>query len=247
MLRDVVFHKITQFGALLILASLLSACLLTRVYEFKNQFCDYPRYFELQVGQEIALSMLQPVLLDTDVVWLMGAVPSYREQSEDELELVYVIEKDLPLPDSQYAIPLRLRFKMQDGEFRLSAGVIDKNLGAMITPELIDEVVSHTCESSTSIINRNVTVDLSALDSQSIPHRGDIETALGLPTNVDDSGQLAMYQFRLRDAPSGVEKSSARIWYAKDGWQVKRIQLHYLRYQFDANFEAGVGVISIEL
>jgi len=62
-----------RYGFLLLLTSLMSACLLTRVYEFKSQFCDYPRYFDLQVGEVIALNMRQPVLLDSDMIWLMGA------------------------------------------------------------------------------------------------------------------------------------------------------------------------------
>jgi len=240
-------RQTAQYAALLLLLSLLSACLLTRVYEFKAQFCDYPRYFELQVGEVIALSMREPVLLESDMIWLMGAAPSYREETESGLDLLYVIEKDLPLPNPEYAVPLRLRFTTGDGGYRLSAGIIDKNLGSMITPGLIDEVVSHTCESNTSILNSNVTVDLSGLDLSAIPRRKDIEEALGLPTRTAADGRVATYQFRLQNAQSDVEKSSARIWYAANGERVERIHLRYLRYQFDADFEAGTGVISIQL
>ena len=239
----------SRLGLLLLMAStlLLSGCILFRIYDFKEQFCDYQANFELSVDDDIELRMLNPVLLDSDVVWLLGAEPTRREQRGAELDLVYVVEKDLPVTSDEYAIPVRLRFVKDDGEFFLSAGVIDKNLGSMITPGLIDETVAHTCDSETSIADSNVTVDLSDLDPDAVPNRADIEEALGKPMQRFDDGRGVLYRFRLRDARPGTQKSFARIWYAADGERVERVQFRYLRYELDADFVAGVGVISIDL
>ena len=234
--------------ALLLLTSLLSGCLLFRVYEVKAQFCDYQRNFLLLVGaEETELRMLHPVMLDKDIVWLLGAQPSYREQRAGELDLVYVIEKDLPQPDPEYALPLRLRFADIDGQFRLAAGVIGKNLSAMITPGLIAETIAHTCDSEASIADQNVSVDLSQIDPAAIPNRQAIETALGEPNQRLQGGRVALYRFRLRDASPEVQKSRAKVWYGADGERVERVQFQYLRYALDADFVAGVGVISIDL
>ena len=226
---------------------LLSGCMLFRIYDFKSQFCDYQANFELLVGKDIELRMLNPVLLDRDVVWLLGAEPTRRERSGNSLELVYVVEKDQPQVSDEYAIPIRLRFHRQDGDFRLEAGIIDKNLGSMVTPGLIDETVAHACDSRTNVADANVTVDLGDLDPDAVPRRSDIEVALGAPQQRFDGGRGALYRFRLRNARPGTQKSFARIEYAADGEHVERVRFHYLRYQMDADFVAGVGVISIDL
>ena len=228
-------------------ASLLSGCILFRIYDFKEQFCDYAANFELLVGEDIELRMHHPVLLDSDVVWLLGAEPTRREQTADGLDLVYVVEKDLPQASDEYAIPVRLRFVNRDDDWLLNAGVIDKNLGSMVTPGLIDETVAHTCDSETSIADSNVTVDLSDLDPDAVPRRSEIEQALGEPMLRLDDDRGALYRFRLRDARPGTQKSFARIWYAADGERVERVQFRYLRYELDADFVNGVGVISIDL
>jgi len=240
-------RRLPQIGLLLLLTGMLSGCLLFRIYEFKEQFCDYQRNFQLLVGDDITLLMLNPVLFDDDLVWLLGAEPSYREQRDGELDLVYVVEKDLPVSDPELAIPLRLRFTNNSGDYRLSAGIIHKNLGTMITPGLIDETVAHTCDSETNIADKNVSVDLSDLDPDAIPRRQEIEQALGEPTEVYEDGRVVVYRFRLRDAQPGVEKSRARVWYGEDGELVERVRFRYLRYELDANFAAGIGVISIDL
>lgn len=226
---------------------LLSGCILFRIVDFKAQFCDYQANFELLVGEDIELRMLNPVLLDSDVVWLLGAEPTHRQSSGDALELVYVVEKDTPQISDEYAIPVRLHFSRDDGEFLLNAGVIDKNLGSMVTPGLIDETVAHTCDSRTSVADSNVTVDLSDLPPEAVPRRSEIEAALGEPLKRLDDGRGALYRFRLRGAKPGTRKSFARIWYAADGEQVQRVRFRYLRYELDADFVAGVGVLSIDL
>ena len=236
-----------RLGLVLLIVSQLGGCLLFRVYEFKEQFCDYQRNFRLLVGDEIELQLRHPVLLDSDMVWLLGAEPSYRDEVDGELELVYIIEKDLPQPDPAYALPLRLQFSRSDGDNRLSAGIIDKNLGSMITPGLIDETMTHTCDSQTSVADRNVTVDLSDLDPAAVPTRRAIEDALGPPNELLQQGHLAVYRFRLRNARPGVQKSRAEVWYGENGQRVRRVRFRYLRYELDADFVAGVGIISIDL
>jgi len=96
-------------------------------------------------------------------------------------------------------------------------------------------------------VESNVTVDLSDLDPEAVPRRAEIEEALGEPMQRFNQGRGAMYRFRLRGAAPGTQKSFARIWYAEDGERVERVRFRYLRYEMDADFVAGVGVISIDL
>jgi len=238
-----------NLALLLIVASALSlsGCLLTRVYAFKEQFCDYQQNFSLQIADGISLRMRNPVLYDADVIWLLGAKPTRQTTDGDRKEMVFVVEKDIEVSDPRYAIPLRLVFARQGGRYRLSEGIIDMNLGTVITPGLIEETVAHTCDSEASVLARNVTVDLSDLDPASIPRRSIIEQALGEPTRVMGAGRRVEYRYRLQGAGPEVEKTYAQLWFSADGETVERVQFRYLRYELDADFVRGVGVISIDL
>jgi len=232
---------------LLVLGSQLSGCLLTRVYAFKSQFCDYQANFTLLVDDGVTLQIHKPVLLDSDVVWLLGARPTTQNNNRQQLEMLYVVEKDLPEPNQEYAVPLRLWFSKHDGNMLLSAGMIDKNLSAMITPGLIEETIAHTCDSETSVAKKNVEFDLSSLDRADIPKRGQILDALGPPQKVLRDGREIVYRFRLQGAGPEVEKSYAWVWFGPGGNDVERLRFHYLRYELDADFIAGRGSISIRL
>lgn len=236
-------------AALLLVVALgsgLPGCLLNRVYGFKRQFCDYQRNFELVVDDSIRLKLRRPLLRDGDLVWLLGAEPTRRSMVDGRLQMLYLVEKDLADADPRYALPLRLLFEPRDGRFLWAEGVIERNVGSMITPGLIDETVAHTCSSKTNLFDKTVSVDLSGLDRASIPRRSAIEDALGPPTEVL-AQRLVEYRYRLRTLQPGVERSRARVWYGPDGESVSRVRFDYLRYRFDADFVAGRGLISIDL
>lgn len=236
-----------RLTVLLLLGMHLSGCLLNRVYAFKNQFCDYQANFTLLVGDGVTLQMHTPVLLDTDVVWLLGADPTTRREAEGRLELTYVVEKELPVLQSDYSIPLHLRFIERGDEMRLSAGMINRNLSAMITPGLIGETVAHACNSEASVMKKNVEFDLGGLQRSDIPKREQILDALGPPQEVGSNGRNMAYRFRLQGTGPEVERSFARIWFRKDGDEVERIRFRYFIYELNADFVTGRGSIRVFL
>jgi len=225
----------------------LSGCLLTRVYAFKEQFCDYQSNFTFVIDDGVTMRMHQPVLRDADVIWLLGAQPPRRSDGREKLEMLYVVEKDIAVNPSDYAIPLRLDFVQKNGQMLLNAGMIDKNLSAMITPGLIEETVSHACTAQTRMVSKSVHFDLSDLDLDDIPTPEQIIAALGPPNEKKLDGALLQYRFRLQGAGPEVEKSFARIWLDGTRTKVERVQFRYLIYQLDANFVSGEGSIQIHL
>jgi len=230
---------------LLILMTQLSGCLLNRVYAFKEQFCDYQRNFTFEISDGVTMQMHHPVLRDDDVIWLLGAQPTFRKEAAEKLEMVYVVEKDVAENAREYSIPLRLVFRQENGHMLLSAGIIDRNLSAMITPGLIGETVAHACTAQTRMVSRSVHFDLHDLDPADIPTPEEIVDALGAPNRKMPDGML--YRFRLQGGGSEVEKSFARIWLDSTGESVERVQFRYLIYQLDADFISGEGSIRIFL
>lgn len=229
----------------LTLMAQLSGCLLNRVYAFKEQFCDYQSNFTFVVDDGVSMHMHHPVLRDTDVIWLLGASPTFRTEGTETLEMVYVVEKDIGENAAEYAIPLHLEFQQKNGQMLLRAGIIDKNLSAMITPGLIRETVAHACTAQARMVSRSVHFDLHDLDPDDIPTPQEIVAALGPPNGEATGGML--YRFRLRGAGPEVEKSFARIWLDSTGKKVERVQFRYLIYQLDADFVSGEGLSLIHI
>ena len=225
----------------------LSGCLLTRIYAFKHQFCDYDRNFALSIDQDARLYMHNPVLYDSDVVWLVGAPPTQSSGRGDILEMVYVVEKDERDADPKYSIPVSLRFAYSGSRYRLQEGVIHQNLTTVLSPALIANTVQHTCQSRPNLLGRSVEVDLSEVDDNDLPTRSDILDALGPPRNSFAAGRVLKYSYRLQNAEPNSDRTHAVVWFGPDGNRIERLRLSYFRYELDADFVRKRARISVRL
>ena len=234
--------------AMLLAATLsLSGCLLTRVYAFKHQFCDYERNFALSLDDEARLYMRKPVLYDSDVVWLVGAPPTHTYKRADVLKLIYVVEKDVVNSDSKYSIPVSLQFAQTGSRYRLQEGIIHQNLTTILSPALIASTVLHTCQSRPDLLGRKVVVDLSAVDADELPTRADILDALGPPQDSLLAGRILKYRYRLQNVGPDADRTHIVAWFGPDGKSMERLHLRYFRYELDADFIAKRAWISVRL
>ncbi len=241
------FSDCSRACVLLSATLLLPGCLLTRVYSFKYQFCDYDRNFELRIDQEARLLMRNPVLYASDVVWLLGELPTRSNNRNGALEMVYVVEKDVDAADPAYSIPVSLRFSRRGGRYRLEEGIIHQNLTTVLSPALIANTVKHTCRSKPDWLSRSVDVDLREISGDDLPSRTDIQAALGPPQASSVAGRRIEYRYRLQDAGPDSERTHAVAWFGPDGEKIERLHLRYFRYELDADFVAKKARIRVRL
>ena len=78
----------------------LSGCLVNRVVEVRDQFCEFDSNFTIDAENLTAFDFHRPILLDSDILWLAGATPTEISRDADGLSMLYVIEKvsDIPEP-----------------------------------------------------------------------------------------------------------------------------------------------------
>ena len=224
----------------------LSGCLLTRVSTFKTQLCDYPNNFDLRIDEVVQVSMHNPVLLDTDVVFIAGAEPFEQNKADDTLEMHYVIEKQQIHTDPSSDIPIHLRFRRLDGKYRLEKGQVNKDLRALLNPAIVEYYLSNSCAIQPNLWRRSVEIDLSGLDKSKLPTRNNILEALGPPLTTSSDSHI-VYEFRLKGADPDTSTSRTAIWFDPTDDQVLRVSTRYMYYEVEADFVAAKAVMKITL
>ena len=58
---------------------ILNGCILERIFRVQKQFCDFEKYFKIEVSEGFRVILLEPVLLDKDITKLAGAQPSKKK------------------------------------------------------------------------------------------------------------------------------------------------------------------------
>ena len=72
---------------------ILNGCILERIFRVKNQLCDFDKNFQIEISQGFRVLLREPVMLDEDITWLAGAVPSEKKIIGDELVMTYIAER----------------------------------------------------------------------------------------------------------------------------------------------------------
>ena len=99
------------------LALTLNGCLINRVVEVRDQFCDFDANFEFEFDVSSGFVFKNPVLLEKDIIWLAGAPPTRSVRSDDHLSMIYVIEKVSGGPEEDFFV--ELEFDRMADEFKL--------------------------------------------------------------------------------------------------------------------------------
>ncbi len=93
---------------LVLLAALLvcmtfGGCVYLRLLEVKNQLAKFDRYFSVEVKESFTLRMKDPLLYDSDILYVSALDPSYIEHKETDFSFVYQFVKveNSPTPGNQ--------------------------------------------------------------------------------------------------------------------------------------------------
>jgi hypothetical protein len=229
---------------------LLSGCLLTRLFTFKQQFCDYKSNFSFVTGESFRVSLVNPVLLDTDLIWLAGAAPTETEERPDSRRLQWTVDKVLPeggvfKPEFD-ELAVDTRFMLEDGDYRLSEVVMDQRFSYVVSPHLMDRHAENVCHSSWLVLGKSGEIDLSDADLSGQPHRQEIIDHLGQPTGVTDDGTGLRYEYRLRGSTREGKQYSFEFWHDPDSGELLRSSTSSIRFISTTDFVKKKMMIKIK-
>ena len=202
-------------GIMVVAASMLflSGCLLNRVIETRNQFCEYERNFELNPGQRTEFVFKNPVFLPEDIKALTGHEPSYIDQSGGRQHWRYFVEKWRVNPDLRVTYPVDLFFKEVGGEQKLERVAMPGMIGAFMAPDVVVPVASEICGLDWKQMSR--TLDKSIPDEYMtrLPSRQSLVSMLGEPTARLDGDTGLHYQYRIADVHEDAVIGEFTVWY----------------------------------
>jgi hypothetical protein len=188
-----------------------------------------------------------PVLLDEDITWLAGALPSEQKFAGDELVMTYIAERKGIQSHGQYDLPIELRFVRIDGKYRLKEGYLSKNLADMLTDALLTQIMQSVCKSEKSLVKQQITIDIRTLDRTLLPAGSEITGILGPPNPNSDIEHRQIYDYQLKNNNAVDKEPTIEIDFNDTDDKILRIKVKYLRYNLEADFEKGEAVLKVDI
>lgn len=230
----------------------LSGCLLNRVVEVRQQFCDFDRHFEVHFGERPGVSLLRPVLLDSDITWLAGTAPTAFEKVPDGLIMAYQIEEAVPKPDPGRDIRVDFRFVLLDGAYRLEGINLDPKLSTVLNRDFLDhqtllESAQNICQTRWGFGSTSLELDITDQQLELLPDRAELHELLGPPHALSDGGSGWIYGYRLKGSPEDGDSARFTIWFDDAGGKPLRLESSWSRYRTSADFEAKKLSMNVKL
>jgi hypothetical protein len=201
----------------LVCSVFLSGCLLTRLYSFKQQFCDYQANFAFSTADDFRVTLNHPILFDRDVIFLAGAEPTSSNEQPQSRHLQWRVDKVLPpgaATDAYYdELMMEMDFVRDKDDFLLQQVIMDKRFAYVVSPDLMSRHADNVCNSSWLVLGRSGEIDLADADLSNQPGREEIIDYLGQPTAHTDNGTGVLYEYRLRGSKSRDPQYSFAFWH----------------------------------
>lgn len=233
----------------LVATFVLSGCLLTRLYAFKQQFCSYEENFSFSTKDEFRIELLNPILRDSDVIWLAGAEPSHSQQDEQSRQLQWIVDKVLPegtAPDPAFdELSVAMNFQADDDRFLLHQVHMDQRFAYVVSPDLMERHADNVCNSSWLVFGRSGEIDLGDADLSDQPGRQEIIDYMGQPTVdtgnavVRDDGEESLglrFEFRLRGSKREQPQYSFEFWHDARSGELLRSTTNSIRFTSTTDF-----------
>lgn len=234
------------------LAIMASGCLVNRVMEVRQQFCDFDSNFTVDFDESATVRFTDPVILDKDILWLAGTQPTRRTIVEDRVTMAYVIEEDVPAPNPANEIGIELDFVLDDGDYKLEQIRADPKLNNILNSEDMNKesILSSAleiCQTGLSFATRNVEFDISDHDLEQLPSRPEALEIMGPPHFVEDDGQGWTWQYRLKGNPEFEKRARFTVWFDDVSQKPLRMESRYARYHTKADFIAKKVSMNVKL
>jgi hypothetical protein len=219
----------------------LSGCFINRVVEVRDQMCDFDSNFSLQFADSANFNIYNPVLLDRDILWIAGASPTMMTSTENELSMVFVLEKSGPDSRPEDDIRVDLEFDRIDDQYKLMNVRFDPKFNAMINPEFLDKEAIETatqtlCETGLSFASTRLEIDISDQDLDELPNRAEILDWLGPPLQADERNDSITYEYKLKGDKPDSMKARFTVWFDDSGDKPARMDSEYSHFRTSADF-----------
>lgn len=184
-----------------------SGCKLFRFLNAKNQLKDFAKNFEVSDVDGLRLAFRNPVLLASDVEWLMVYSPPETTVDDGVQVRTYRLVKkylEVKKETGNFDLPLEMRF---NDEEKLSEVVFPKRLTKYLNAEVFGKIMNSMGDADVSKLSKTGTGTVKSLRPADIPTSAEAEEVLGVPylrLSAQD-GYVYAYKYRLAEkTPKGT-------------------------------------------
>lgn len=236
----------------LLLTLSLPGCLVNRVVEVKEQFCDFNSNFQLAFADSASLQMENPVLLASDILWLADAEPTRSHGTDKGWLMRFVVEEDVAEPDPSREWGFDLLFDRDGEDFRLSRIELDTRFNRFINTTNLDadtlaESARAVCNTGLNFASTQVELHLDGQHRQALPSRAELIELAGEAHEHVDGGSGWVYRYRLKGATGHGPAAQFTIWFDETGERPFKMESRYARYLGEADFASNTLRLSIDL
>lgn len=230
----------------------VSGCLVNRVMEVKQQFCDFDSNFTIDFSESPGVHFTHPVILDKDILWLAGADPTSVIRSNEQLNMFFIIEEDVPVPNPDNEIGFELEFTLLGDDFKLKQVRLDPKLNGIFNPDYLDREsilasAQEICQTGLGFGSRSVELDLSDRDIDELPSRMEALELMGPPHALVDGGNGWTWRYRMKGDTSGDNGAQFTVWFDENSQKPLRMESQYAKYRTKADFIAKKVSMNVEL
>jgi len=245
------------FTWLLPVVLVLSGCgtMTARLLTTRQQICNSDDSYSLSIRQGLNLTLKDPVLRDTDIVFLMDSPPTAWQATTVGKQARYIFEQTGAGPDGNmiatgHELEISFLFEYAGNDY-----VMTGIKTSAIPPEFLDTMTSviarvprfitTVCQSSINPIRRNLTLQIDEQALELIPARSWVIAWLGAPLGPDHQGTVLSYVFRLQGDHAVQPVAKVEATYDQAGEYPLEIDATYQRYLAFADIPEATVTIKV--
>jgi len=243
--------KIRLFLVMFLVTTVLSSCvtLASHLFTMREQVCEFDEYFSVSLDHGVEVKLNEPVLLESEVLLMVGATPTTRVITADGMTASYIFEQlqavtQSPINSIGEKFELRFLFTSSDKGFLLS-GIQSSE----IPTELLDsaltvltnstEIAQEACDMPISPFSRSMVVGIDRDMLKLLPDRQTVVSLLGPPIESKNNDDDLIYEFRLKGESDNLPVVRINAGYEQAGEPPTTIDTSFTRYHASVDVPAG--------
>jgi hypothetical protein len=250
--------KIRLFLGMIIITVVVSGCITmtSHLFAVRKQVCEFDEYFSVNLDKEgVEVKLNEPVLLEREVLLMVGAAPTSRVVTANGMTASYIFEQvrtttENPSDSIGEEFELRLLFISSKKGFLLS-GIQSSEVPAELFDSALtviansSEMAREACDMPINPFSRSVVVDVDRDMLDLLPARQLVVSWLGPPSESTKYGDDLVYEFRLKGESNDLPVARFDAGYGHTGDLPVAIDASFSRYH--ASIDVPAGTMRVKL
>lgn len=221
----------------------LSGCVYLRLLEVKNQLAKFDDYFSVEVTDTLTMHLKEPVLYDSDILYLTELNPSRTDTTEDGSTFIYQFVKveETPTPGNQDLI-FSTAF---NEEKKLDAIEFSQTILQIVPAKFLELSIRAVGHGKVDKRKRQIKGDIEkvAQEGLEIPTYDQMMQVMGKPYKgtMLNEGLSVMYRYELKTDSTGGKaedrkKAVVNMLFDKETRQLKQVAGNFAGMKISINY-----------